>query len=230
MAIRKRTITHLNCSRSISVPDVAPFAGLLFLLIFPFILSGEMRWPATGVVTDEQLPSSHTECCSDRGAFGTVIGLNFAGQLSFAMPESPSEWQSIVVARVAAHYGITFTAAQVAALKELPYLATSIQALPQMLALTASERKQRLQAGSFSVLTPAQFSECLTEARQLLKENNLPYYIGIKINADASMRQVFSLTDLLQSQGINRFLLITQSQRWSESDLLVYARRIEHSL
>ncbi|WP_210521435.1 hypothetical protein [Hymenobacter terricola] len=235
MAIRKRSVTHLNGSRSISVPYIAPFAGLLFLLVFPFVLSGEMRRPATGVATDEQLPSSHAECCSDRGNFGAVIGLNDAGHLSFAMPESPGKWQAIVIARVAVRHGMTLTVAQVATLQELPYLATDIRALPQLLALTASERNRLLQSGSFSILTPAQFSECLAEARQLLKENNLPYYVGIKIDADASMRQVFSLTDLLQAQGINRFQLITQRQRWSEPDRLVYNRRtytrqIENSL
>jgi hypothetical protein len=229
--MHKRTVTYLNGGQSASRPDVAPFAGFILLLIFPFMLLGKMKQPATGVVTDEQLPFAHQEgMCSARGAFGAVIGLNKDGRLSFAMPELPQAWQATVITRVAAHHGIKLNTLQLVALHELPYLATDIRELPQVLALPASQHGDLLQSGSYSALTASQFLDCLTEMHDLLTAKNQHCYIGVKTDATASVPQVFALIGLLQSQGINRFSLMTQREDWSKPDWLLYSSRVEYSI
>lgn len=209
-----------NHNRSFPLPDMGPFAGLLFLLICPIMLSGEMRMPAVATVADEQLPLSHPQSvCGMREPFGSVIGLDSNNRLSFAMPETSKEFQVVVLNKVAGSHGMQLTASQLTTLKNLPFLATDIQQLPQTLALPSLQRDRLLQSGKFGSLSQAQLAECITAARTLLKQNNKFYYIGIKIDAEAKMSHVISLTDLLERQGINRFQLITRYKAWKKDEL-----------
>ncbi|GAA3989283.1 hypothetical protein [Hymenobacter antarcticus] len=204
----------------IALPDLAPIAGVIFLLIIPFILSGQLRMPATAVITDEQLPFSHPKgSCSMRGAFGSIIGLSRENRLSFSMPESPKEFQGIVIARVATLHKMQFTPAQITALENLPFLAADVQQLPRILALPALQRDKLTQTGRIGTLSKAQLAECIVAARQVFKEHNKSYYIGIKIDSETKMSHAFSLTDLLAIQNIHRFLLMTQFEPWHEDEI-----------
>ena len=228
MASPQNRISRRNHSRGIWLPDMAPFASAIFLLVCPLIMSGQMRMPRTATVSDEQLPSSHQEgTCSVREAFGSVIGLDSKSQLSFAMPESPKELQSAVIKRVAALHQVQLTSPQLAALDGLPFLATDVQFLPEMLALTAPRRAKLVQSGKLAPLSDSQLIECITEALALLKREHRPYHIGVKIDAEAKMSQVFLLTELLQTQGINRLYLMTRWEGWTQVDWLLHLNQIK---
>ncbi|MGY3090442.1 hypothetical protein ACVWYF_003497 [Hymenobacter sp. UYAg731] len=218
-----KATTYARCQQKwcIVLPNLAPIACVIFLLITPFILSGRLRMPATAVVSDEQLPFTHWKCCYDREAFGSVIGLSHENRLSFSMPESPKEFQGTVIARVAALHEIRFTPAQITSLEDLPFLATDVQQLPKFLALPDLQREKLTRMGKFGTLSKTQLSECIVAARQVMKEHHQSYYIGIKIDSETNMSHAFSLTDLLATQNIHRFHLNTQVEPWQKDEIQI---------
>lgn len=195
---------------------MAPFAGLLFLLLCVCLSSGRLRKPEVGVVTTEQVPSFGGFQCGPPN-YAAVISLNLKNQLSFSVPEIDREphhgleIQVKAIQQVAARRGIEFTPSQLATLRTLPFLALDIAQLPRFLSLSAVERSKLLNSQKLNPLTKEQLIECITAAKtSAISSVGIPLHLALKVDAEVKSPQIMHLIDLLQANGTNRFNLLLQ--------------------
>ncbi|MGI4885213.1 MAG: hypothetical protein ACRYFR_09670 [Janthinobacterium lividum] len=201
-----------NRRQGLSTLDMAPFASLIFLIVCFYPLTGSWRGPGSGLVAVDRLPGNSAVCWSTPD-FCAVIGLNQANQLSFSVPYSIKDIQTETIKQVALQHKIIFTASQLAKLRTIPFLATTVQRHPQFLDLTAIQRHESIRLGTISPLNETQFAECVTTAKKVsmtLERRNL--HLMLNIDADTEAAKVMHLINLLQTAGINRFELSTQKK------------------
>lgn len=204
-----------NRQQGLLMPDMAPFASLIFLAVCFYPLTGSLRGSESGLVAVDRLPGNSAVCWRMPESCCAVIGLNQANQLSFSVPYNypTKSIQTAAIRQIALQHKIVFTASQMAKLQTLPFLATTVQQLPQFLDLTAIQRHESLRLGTIGPLNEAQLAECLTAAKKLsmtLERRNLQFTLNIDVDTEAS--KVMHLVDLLQTTGINRFNLATQKR------------------
>lgn len=192
--------------------DMASFASLIFLIVCFFPLTGRLRGSESGLVADDRLPVQSALCWRTPEQCA-VISLNQANQLSFSVPNTypATELQTAAIKQVALQHEIIFTASQLAKLRTIPFLATTVRQLPRFLDLTAIQRHESIRLGTIDPLSEAQLAECVTAAKKLsmtLERRNL--FFMLNIDADTEASKVMRLIGLLQTTGINRFELATQ--------------------
>ena len=200
---------------------MAPFAGLIFLLVCFYMLTGRFKrtgdWTNTGIITLEQLPAFPSSCyisLDPNGAGGCVISLNTRNQFSFALPGVGQNFQAKIISHVASQHGIKFTNAQLIELQLLPFLACDVEQLPSLLAIPTWERQKLINRGAIGQLSKEQLIECIGATRTLAsKLLKWPVFYYLKVHAEAKSTQFFSLTDILQGQGINRFNLLANAKK-----------------
>ena len=194
-----------NCG--ISLPDMAPFAGVVFLVVCFYMVAGRFKVADEGLVNLEQLPASQISACLHDNT-NTIISLTADKKLSFSVTSRTI--QLAAIQQVAAKHGISFTDAQVVALKTIPFLATDVENLPVFLSLPDDKRTTTIESRKLGPLSWQQLAECIVAAKASAKEEHHSIYSSLNVHSEASMASVEQLTDLLQAIGINRFSLLTQ--------------------
>jgi hypothetical protein len=196
-------------NRGCPLPDMAPVAGVALSLIGCLFLIASFRGPRKGVVALEELPYSTTIMCLRDVAHQVAIGLDNEGHLSFSTSEA--SLQATVIEQVSKRHKVIFTNSQLAKLKTLPFLATTVEQLPASLSLSAPATIDLTAIQLNYLLTETQLAECAKTAK-LAAPSVLgsPVYFSLIINAETGTSKVMKLLALLQAQGVNRFTLQTR--------------------
>lgn len=204
--------TYSDGRSNISLPDMAPFAGVIFLLVCFFTLTTQFKEPRIGNVAIEKLPHSRIHPCMPENT-ESVIGLDTAGHYSFSV-ESPL-FQTTTIQKVAAKQGIVFSKLQLSKLNQLDYLDISIQELSAILNKPSYEQEFHL-VGKQPMLSEKEMLECLITSKRVVQSlAHKPIYVSLLINAETKCARVMQLFESLQGQGINRFNLKTQDDQRS---------------
>ncbi|MDQ2768950.1 MAG: biopolymer transporter ExbD [Bacteroidota bacterium] len=193
--------------RGFSLPDMAPFAGLLFLLVGFYALTTQFKAPRLGNVALEELPRCENSACLPENA-EAVIGLDTAGHYSFSL--SGPAFQAVTIQKVAAAYGIAFSNSQRSNLNRLDYLDVDMRELPAILDATAYQQLFRSKK-TRQPLSENQLAACVTTAKRVIQSlAHKSTYVSLLIHADTKASSVMHLIAILQNQGINRFNLKLQ--------------------
>ena len=186
---------------------MAPFAGLIFLLICFYLLTNQFRQTESNVRT-ESLPFSKTHACIPENDEVT-ISLTHENHLSFAVNSRKA--QAMAIQQVAQRHKINITPEQVLELEKIPCLQTDVENLPRYLALPAYERNRSTHNRQFSPLSEQQLVECVASAKKAVQTLYLkPMYVSLRIDAETKAGNVNHLLELLETNGYHRFLLRTQ--------------------
>ena len=186
--------------------DMTPMVDLAFLLVTFFMLTTKFA-PEETVVVDT--PSSISELKLPESNVITLTVDN-KKRVFFGVDDTKTKIQALQ--KVAAKYGVNFTAAQAKEFGNLPNFGLPINQLGSYLNVEKEERKQLnpQQPGIPIDSLNNQLIDWVLEARKanqaLFKK---PTYIAIKGDGNADVPTVQAVIKLLQERDINRFNLIT---------------------
>lgn len=186
--------------------DMTPMVDLAFLLVTFFMLTTKFA-PEETVVVDT--PSSTSEL---RLPESNVITLTIDNKkrVFFGVDDTKTKIQALQ--KVAAKYGINFTAAQAKEFGNLPNFGLPINQLGSYLNVEKEERKQ-LNAQQPGVPIDSLNNQLIDWVLEARKANQAlfkkPTYIAIKGDGNADVPTVQAVIKLLQERDINRFNLIT---------------------
>jgi biopolymer transport protein ExbD len=204
--------THLDGRNNISLPDMAPFAGVIFLVVYFFALTTQFKEPRLGNVATEKLPYSKIHTCMPENT-ELVIGLDTAGHYSFSV--AAPIFQTTTIQKVAAKQGIVFSESQLSNLNQLDYLDIPIHELPAILTKPRYKQESHM-AGKQPALSEREMLECLITSKRVVQSlAHKPSYVSLLIDGETSCARVMQLFDSLQGQGLNRFNLKTQNDQRS---------------
>ncbi len=186
---------------------MAPFAGVIFLIVCFYAINTRFKSSPIGNVALEELPYCSGSGCMPENA-EAVIGLDTDGHYSFSV--SGPIFQSITIQKVAANQSVIFSSLQRSKLNHIYYLDADIRALPAILEGQSSSQSSLLIRKQHP-LGEKQLLECLLISKKVIQTLvHKPSYVALLINAETSAPKVMHLIDLLQTQGINRFNLKLQ--------------------
>ncbi|MBF9223632.1 ExbD/TolR family protein [Hymenobacter ruricola] len=192
-------------NHGVSLPDMAPFAGLVFLLVGFYMLTGSFRQEAVGAVPIERVPHSDSYACLPDNLEAS-ISLTAKNELSFGVQSR--QVQAAAILAVASRHGISFTESQLTTLQKMPFLSTDVEHLPALLSLPAYQHKQAVEWQKMHPLSMQQLMECMMASEVAAQSMfHLPIYCRLILDSEAKMPHVELLIDRLQAQGINRFNL-----------------------
>jgi biopolymer transport protein ExbD len=186
--------------------DMTPMVDLAFLLVTFFMLTTKFA-PEETVVVDT--PSSVSEL---RLPESNVITLTIDNKkrVFFGVDDTKTKIQALQ--KVAAKYGVNFTAAQAKEFGNLPNFGLPISQLASYLDVEKEERKQ-LNAQQPGVPIDSLNNQLIDWVLEARKANQAlfkkPTYIAIKGDGNADVPTVQAVIKLLQERDINRFNLIT---------------------
>ncbi|MGY3088018.1 biopolymer transport protein ExbD [Hymenobacter sp. UYAg731] len=186
--------------------DMTPMVDLAFLLVTFFMLTTKFA-PEETVVVDT--PSSTSEL---RLPESNVITLTIDNKkrVFFGVDDTKTKIQALQ--KVAAKYGINFTAAQAKEFGNLPNFGLPINQLGSYLNVEKEERKQ-LNAQQPGVPIDSLNNQLIDWVLEARKANQAlfkkPTYIAIKGDGNADVPTVQAVIKILQERDINRFNLIT---------------------
>ncbi|MBD2767630.1 hypothetical protein IC235_06970 [Hymenobacter sp. BT664] len=210
-----------NEKRSIALPDMAPFAGIFFLVVCFFLLTSRIKSPEIGIVSDEALPLSPGATCTKGIALGCtnslVISCNPKNQFSLAVISYDSSsqpgalTQAGVIEKVAASHGITFTASEAAALATLPFLATKVEQISGFLKLPPYQRRQLARLGTVNTLPQEQLLECIAAAQKSAECSNKRLLFFLRFDTEVRTGLVMHFLTLLRNKGIRHPILMVRS-------------------
>lgn len=197
--------------RGISLPDMAPIAGVLLLFVSYFML-GRFQNPTDEIVASERLPASSTWHCKLTENHQIIVSLTAKNQLAFSVT-SP-EVQTAVIQAVALKHHVKLNAEELTGLATLPFLRIDVKCLPTYLALPLGRRNSLSSINNLTPLSEKQLVECI-KTTLLFAETPAhgPIYIALRIDADVKMSDVNHLTALLREQAKNHFDLVTQFEQ-----------------
>ncbi|WP_426058768.1 ExbD/TolR family protein [Hymenobacter sp. B1770] len=186
--------------------DMTPMVDLAFLLVTFFMLTTKFA-PEETVVVDT--PSSISEIRLPESNIITLT-IDSKKRVFFGVDDTKTKIQALQ--KVAAKYGVNFTAAQAKEFGNLPNFGLPISQLGSYLNVEKEERKQlnAQQPGIPMDSLNNQLIDWVMEARRanqaLFKK---PTYIAIKGDGNADVPTVQQVIKILQERDINRFNLIT---------------------
>ena len=194
-------------TKGLSLPDMTPFASVLFLMVCFYAITTQFKAPRIGNVALEELPYRSGSSCLPENA-EAIIGLNTNGRYSFSL--SGPMFQSITIQKVAATQGITFSTLQRSKLSQIDYLDVDIRVLPAVLD-RQSDKQFSLLSRKLHPLGEKQLVACLMTSKKVIQTLvHKTSYVSLLIHAETSASKVMHLIGLLQKQGINRYNLKLQ--------------------
>ncbi|GAA4040191.1 biopolymer transporter ExbD [Hymenobacter glaciei] len=186
--------------------DMTPMVDLAFLLVTFFMLTTKFA-PEETVVVDT--PSSTSEFKLPESNVITLT-IDNKKRVFFGVDDTKTKIQALQ--KVAAKYGINFTAAQAKEFGNLPNFGLPINQLGSYLNVEKEERKQ-LNAQQPGVPIDSLNNQLIDWVLEARKANQAlfkkPTYIAIKGDGNADVPTVQAVIKLLQERDINRFNLIT---------------------
>ena len=200
--------SYSETKRGISLPDIAPVAGILLLLV-SFFLLGHFQNPAHEIVASENLPSTSIWYCKLAENNKAIISLTAKNQLAFSV-DAPAI-QTAAIKEVAIQHHIKLTTDELVELAKIPMLRVNVENLPAYFKQPASKRNSLQYLNSLSQLSEDQLIECISKARNCTRAwTTAPMGIAVRIDSETQMSAVNHLTALLEGQGANRINLATQ--------------------
>ncbi|MEL5994227.1 biopolymer transporter ExbD [Hymenobacter segetis] len=194
--------------RGILLPEMAPFAGLIFLLVCFYLLTNQFRQHVASNVRIESLPFSTTRACFPENN-EAIVSLTRENQLAFAVDSR--EAQTLAIQKVAQQHKISFTVNQLNRLADLPYLATNIENLPRLLSLASDPNHFSHQSQAFPPLSEQQLVECVSSAKSAVQTlYHKPIYLSLRIDAEVTTGHVSRLLERLETSGFHHLRLHTQ--------------------
>ena len=196
---------------SISLPDIAPVAGVLLLFV-SFFLVGRFQNPTAEIVPSEHLPSVSAWFCKLAENDKAVISLTAKNQLAFSVT-SPAI-QTAAIKEVAIQHHIKLTATELVELAKIPLLRVNVESLPSYLKQPVYNRDSLDYLRSITQLSKEQLVECVSKARKFANSSTTaPMGIALRIDAESKMSTVNHLIALLEGKGTNRVDLVTQFEQ-----------------
>ena len=186
---------------------MTPMVDLAFLLVTFFMLTTKFA-PEETVVVDT--PSSVSELKLPESNVITLTIDKKKDRVFFGVDDPKTKIQALQ--KVAAKYGVNFTAAQAKEFGNLPNFGLPISQLGSYLNVDKEERKQ-LNAQQPGVPIDSLNNQLIDWVLEARKANQAlfkkPTYIAIKGDGNADVPTVQKVIKLLQERDINRFNLIT---------------------
>lgn len=185
---------------------MTPMVDLAFLLVTFFMLTTKFA-PEETVVVDT--PSSISEIKLPESNVITLT-IDNKKRVFFGVDDTKTKIQALQ--KVAAKYGVNFTAQQAKEFGNLPNFGLPINQLGSYLNVEKEERKQ-LNAQQPGVPIDSLNNQLIDWVLEARKANQAlfkkPTYIAIKGDGNADVPTVQAVIKLLQERDINRFNLIT---------------------
>ncbi len=184
--------------------DMTPMVDLAFLLVTFFMLTTKFS-PEEVVIVDT--PSSTSEIKLPESNIIRLL-IDKDKRVFFGLESDKAK--PLLLDKMSAKYGITFTAKQKNAFGGLNSFGVPIQQLGSLLSMTSEQRKEVKQPGILTATDTVQLMDWVMEARKANMEAiGKPTFIAIKGDNDADVATVKKVIQLLQNNKINRFNLIT---------------------
>ncbi|HYK75608.1 MAG TPA: biopolymer transporter ExbD [Daejeonella sp.] len=198
---------RVKIARKSTVTDMTAMCDVAFLLLTFFILTATARQP-------EALPVDTPASTVKVKLPDTDIATVTVGQdkVFFGMTSQPV--RALTLQKMGELYGIQFTQDEIHRFSLMESFGVPIGNLKQIIAMKNDERnKAGLQPGipvdSVGV-RPSQLYDWIKQSRYATKElNNQDMRLSIKGDAKEEYPAIKKLIDILQSQSINKFSLIT---------------------
>lgn len=198
---------RVKVPRKSTAIDMTAMCDVAFLLLTFFILTATARQPEPLPV---DTPASTTKIKLPESDIGIVtIG---QGKVFFGLQNQPV--RALTLEKMGKLYGITFTPTEINRFKVMESFGVPINSLKQIIAMNGPDRnKEGLQPGipiDSVGSRPSELFNWVREARIATKEiNNKAMRLSIKGDAREEYPTIQKTIDIMQSQEINKFSLIT---------------------
>ena len=184
--------------------DMTPMVDLAFLLVTFFMLTAKFA-PEEVVVVDT--PGSTSDIKLPESNIIRLL-IDKDKRVFFGLESEKAK--PILLNKMAAKYGVTFTEKQKNAFGGLNSFGVPIQQLGSLLSMSSEQRKEVKQPGLLSATDTVQLMDWIMEARKANVEAiGKPTFIAIKGDNNADVATVKRVIQLMQNKDINRFNLIT---------------------
>lgn len=184
--------------------DMTPMVDLAFLLVTFFMLTAKFA-PEEVVVVDT--PSSTSDIKLPESNIIRLL-IDKDKRVFFGLESEKAK--PLLLSKMAAKYGVTFTEKQKNAFGGLNSFGVPIQQLGSLLNMSSEQRKEVKQPGLLSATDTVQLMDWIMEARKANVEAiGKPTFIAIKGDNNADVATVKRVIQLMQKNNINRFNLIT---------------------
>lgn len=184
--------------------DMTPMVDLAFLLVTFFMLTAKFA-PEEVVVVDT--PGSTSDIKLPESNIIRLL-IDKDKRVFFGLESEKAK--PLLLDKMAAKYGVTFTPKQKNAFGGLNSFGVPIQQLGSLLNMSSEQRKEVKQPGLLSVTDTVQLMDWIMEARKANQEAiGKPTFIAIKGDNNADVATVKRVIQLMQNKNINRFNLIT---------------------
>jgi biopolymer transport protein ExbD len=184
--------------------DMTPMVDLAFLLVTFFMLTAKFA-PEEVVVVDT--PGSTSDLKLPESNIIRLL-IDKDKRVFFGMESEKAK--PLLLNKMAAKYGVTFTQKQKNAFGGLNSFGVPIQQLGSLLNMSSEQRKEVKQPGLLSATDTVQLMDWIMEARKANVEAiGKPTFIAIKGDNNADVATVKRVIQLMQKNNINRFNLIT---------------------
>lgn len=198
---------RVKLPRKSTAIDMTAMCDVAFLLLTFFILTATARQPEPLPV---DTPASTVKTKQPETDIATItVG---QGKAFFAMKSQPI--RALTLQKMGELYGITFTPTEVNRFKVIESFGVPLGNLKQIIALSGEQRnKEGLQSGipvDSVGSRPSQLFDWVKQARIATKEiNNASMRVSIKGDSKEEYPVIKNIIDILQSQSVNKFSLIT---------------------
>jgi biopolymer transport protein ExbD len=183
---------------------MTPMVDLAFLLVTFFMLTAKFA-PEEVVVVDTPGSTSDIKL-PESNIIRLLIDKN--KRVFFGLESEKAK--PLLLNKMAAKYGVTFTEKQKNAFGGLNSFGVPIQQLGSLLNMSSEQRKEVNQPGLLSATDTVQLMDWIMEARKANMEAiGKPTFIAIKGDNNADVATVKRVIQLMQNKNINRFNLIT---------------------
>ena len=178
------------------LPKMAVYASCLMLPVLFWLYHYGSQRTGMGIISNQNLPITHTIACKGPNEFA-VISLNEQGQFAFSVLLGVApKVQAAAIQAVAYQEGIRLSAQQLIELESLPFLATDVTELPQLLSLPYNRQTQLADLAGFKPISEDQLIACAVAAREFNKKLfKRPITISLRIETEAKSGKTLQVID-----------------------------------
>ena len=198
---------RIKVKRTSTVTDMTAMCDVAALLLTFFILTATARQPEPLAV---QTPSStyETKVPPENNAILTI------GQGEVFFEVAGNKVREKTLQNMGELYKITFTPQELQRFSVVSSFGVPMSNIKQFIAMDGGDRmKKGVQRGIPSDSTDNQLKNWILSARRATKEvNNEDMKVSIKGDSQEGYPAVKKVIDILQDQGVNKFLLVTNAE------------------